>query len=135
MPIGVDIGAFRDAVERDGHRPLVAAMAADVVFHTPVASAPLEGRAIVEWVLAAVFQTYDGFHYTEQFETADKIALLYRATVREHEVEGVEILRFGPDDLIHEMTVLIRPHTAAAIMDEAVNARLSETEPPVSDSN
>ncbi len=130
MAVGVDIGAFREAVERDGHRPIVDAMAADVVFHTPVASEPLEGRPIVEWVLTAVFQTYDGFHYTDQFETADKIALLYRASVGEHELEGVEVFGFGPDNLIHEMTVMIRPHTAAAAMDEAVNARLASGGPP-----
>ena len=132
MAIGVDIRTFREAVERDGHRPIVEAMAADVVFHTPVASAPVEGRAIVEWVLTAVFHTYDGFQYTDQFETADKLALLYRATVGEHELEGVEVFRFGPDDLIHEMTVMIRPHTAAAAMDEAVNARLASAGPPPS---
>jgi hypothetical protein len=130
MTVGVDIRAFRAAVERDGHRPIVDAMAADVVFHTPVASEPLEGRAIVEWVLTAVFQTYDGLHYTDQFETADKIALLYRASIGEHELEGVEVFRFGPDHLIHEMTVMIRPHTAAAAMDEAVNARLASGGPP-----
>ena len=50
MAVGVDIREFREAVERDGHRPIVDAMAADVVFHTPVASEPLEGRAVVEWV-------------------------------------------------------------------------------------
>jgi len=132
MAIGVDIRTFREAVERNGHRPIVDAMAADVVFHTPVASAPVEGRAIVEWVLTAVFHTYDGFHYTDQFETADKIALLYRATVGAHQLEGVEVFRFGPDDLIHEMTVMIRPHTAAAAMDEAVNARLASGGPPPS---
>ena len=132
MAVGVDIRAFRQAVERDGHPPIVDVMAADVVFHTPVGSEPLEGRAIVEWVLAAVFHTYDGFQYTDQFETPDKIALLYRATVGEHQLEGVEVFRFGPDDLIHEMTVMIRPHTAAAAMDEAVNARLASGGPPPS---
>jgi hypothetical protein len=132
MAVGVDIRAFRAAVERDGHRPIVDAMAADVVFHTPVASEALEGRTIVEWVLTAVFQTYDRFHYTEQFETADKLALLYRASIGQHELEGMEIFRFGPDHLIHEMTVMIRPHTAAAMMDEAVNARLADGAPPPS---
>src|SRR5207302_10182705 len=81
MAVGVDIRTFREAVERDGHRPIVDAMAADVVFHTPVASAPVEGRAIVEWVLTAVFHTYDGFDETEQFETAGQVAWLVRGWV------------------------------------------------------
>src|SRR5438045_4306656 len=116
MAVGVDIRTFREAVERDGHRPIVDAMAADVVFHTPVASAPVEGRAIVEWVLTAVFHTYDGFQYTDQFETAEKIALLYRATVGEHKLEGVEVFRFGPDVLVHELTVLFLCITEGAVV-------------------
>ena len=61
---------FRNAIARarmsgevDG---VVALLAEDVVFRSPVVYAPYQGRAAVEPLLRAVVRVFDDFHFTRE---------------------------------------------------------------------
>ena len=77
-------------------------------------------------LLGAVVQVFEDFRYTDQIETGDTAVLVFEARVGEREVQGVDILRFGDDGRVVELTVMVRPmsgmHALAERMREMLEA-------------
>ena len=110
---------------------MVAALAPDVVFNSPIKHRPFEGREAVAVLFGALLQTFEEFRYTDEFEADGAKALNFRARVGEREVEGIDILRFDDEGLIAEFTVMVRPLTGAMALAEAVGEKLGiGAEPP-----
>jgi SnoaL-like domain len=122
--------AFRTAVESGDKEAMVAALAPDVVFNSPVKHKPFEGREAVAALFGALIETFEGFHYTDEFEADGAKALVFRARVGEREVEGIDILRFDGRGLIADFTVMVRPLTGAIALAEAVGEKLGLTGSP-----
>jgi SnoaL-like domain len=120
--------AFRTAVEARDHDGMVAALAPDVVFNSPVKHQPFEGREAVAVLFGALFETFEDFRYTDEFEQADGAkALVFRARVGDRELEGIDILRFDDEGLIADFTVMVRPLTGAIALAEGVGEKLGLT--------
>ena len=51
-------------------------------------------------------------------------ALIFRARIEDKQVEGLDHLRLGPDGLVSEFTVMVRPLSAAIALAEAVGPRV-----------
>jgi hypothetical protein len=74
--------AFKDAVETRDPEAMSAALAADVVFRSPVVFRPYEGRAVVSTILVeGAMKVFEDFRYTDQVETGDAAALAFSARV------------------------------------------------------
>lgn len=116
--------SFRSAVEAGDQAAAVAALAPDVVFHTPVKFRPFEGREAVAVVLAAVLDVFEDFRYTDELTSPGLEALIFRARVGDRDVEGLDLLRFDDDGLISDFTVMVRPLSAALALAEAMGQRL-----------
>ena len=117
--------AFRAAVEARDREEMVAALAPDVVFNSPVKHQPFEGREAVAALFGALFETFEDFRYTDEFEQADGAkALVFRARVGDRELEGIDILRFDDEGLIADFTVMVRPLTGAIALAEGVGEKL-----------
>ena len=118
---------FRAAVEAGDIEAAIALLADDVVFHSPVAFTPYRGRDAVGLVLRAVFQVFRDFRYVREIGAAggSDHALVFRALVGEREIEGCDFLHLGPDGVIEELTVMVRPLNAALALAETMKARLS----------
>jgi hypothetical protein len=119
-----DHAAFRTAVEAQDQPAMVAALAPDVVFNSPIKHRPFEGRDAVAVLFGALLETFEDFRYTDEFEADGAKALTFRARVGDREVEGIDILRFDDEGLIAEFTVMVRPLTGAIALAEAVGERL-----------
>ena len=119
---------FRNAVERGDRDGMVAALAPDVVFNSPVKHKPFEGREAVAALFGALLETFEDFRYTDEFEQGDgSKALVFRARVGDKELEGIDILRFGDDGLVADFTVMVRPLTGAIALAEEVGRKLGVT--------
>ena len=61
---------------------MTASLAEGVIFHSPVAHKPFEGRENVGKVLAAVSQTFEDFRYTDEFDAgaAEDPMLVFNVT-------------------------------------------------------
>jgi SnoaL-like domain len=119
---------FRNAVESGDRDGMVAALAPDVVFNSPVKHKPFEGREAVAALFGALLETFEDFRYTDEFEQADgSKALVFRARVGDKELEGIDILRFGDDGLVADFTVMVRPLTGAMALAEEVGRKLGVT--------
>ncbi len=80
----------------------------DVVFRSPAVFEPYGGLDALG-AAGHVVQVFEDFRYVDQVETGDTAVLVFEARIGDRELNGVDILRFGEDGLIAEMTVMIRP--------------------------
>lgn len=121
----MSITAFRDAVVAHDHGALVATLAPDVVFCSPAVHKPYEGRDATSFVLAAVLQVFQDFRYVDEIIGDGKAMLRFRARVGDRDIEGVDLLTEGPDGLVGELTVLIRPLSGLQALVEAMQEALA----------
>jgi hypothetical protein len=115
---------FRRAVEARDLDAMVAALAEDVVFRSPVVFRAYEGRAVVGAILAAVLETFEDFRYTDALDGKDLHALLFSARVGDRDVDGIDLLRFDDDGLVRELTVMVRPLSGLTALADAMRVRL-----------
>ena len=119
---------FRSAVERGDHEAAAKQLAEDVTFHSPIVHRTYQGRDAVAPVLAAVVIVFEDFRYTAEYASADGAdgaVLAFSCRVGDRDLDGVDILRFGPDGKIVEFTVMVRPYSAATALRERMAALLS----------
>ena len=116
--------AFRAAAEAKDFGAAEELFAEDAVFRSPVVYKPYEGRDQIKVLLSAVVQVFEDFRYLEQVETGDAAVLMFEARVGDKQLQGVDILKFGPDDRIVEMTVMVRPMSGVHALAEGMQRML-----------
>jgi hypothetical protein len=118
--------AFRSAVESGDVDGVLALVSPDVVFNSPVVYRPYQGREVLGVILRAVMGVFKEFRYEREIgaEGAADHALLFRARVGDRELHGCDFLHFGRDGLIEELTVMVRPRSAALALAVAMNAEV-----------
>ena len=115
--------AFRAAVERGDSAAAVALFAPDCVFNSPIVHRPYVGPAPLRAVLDAVLQVFADFRYTGAYSGETGHVLEFACRIGERECQGVDILR-GDGELLTELTVLVRPYSAATLLRERMAALL-----------
>lgn len=117
------MSAFRTAVESGDPDRIVAELADDVVFHSPVAHKPYHGKDVVGIILRGVVRVFEDFRYEQELgEEGDGAShlLVFRARVDDRDVQGIDLVRTDADGKVAELTVMVRPLSAA----QAVAARM-----------
>lgn len=114
--------AFRKAAEAGDMPGLAASLDPEVHFRGPAFATPdMVGRDRVGGILAIAFErVYEDFRYIDGVEGPERAILLWTAKLGDHELEGVQVLRFGADDLVVELAVIVRPAPGAAAIGEAI---------------
>jgi hypothetical protein len=117
---------FRRAVESGDVDGVLALVSPDVVFNSPVVYRPYRGREVLGVILRAVVRVLEDFHYEREIgaEGASDHALMFRARFGDRELQGCDFLHFGRDGLIEELTVMVRPRSAALALAVAMNAEV-----------
>ena len=116
--------AFRAAAEAKDFSQIDELFAEDADFRSPVVYKPYEGRETIKLLLTAVSQVFEDFRYLDQVESGDTAVLVFAARVGERELQGVDILRFGPEDRIVEMIVMVRPMSGMHALAERMQQQL-----------
>jgi hypothetical protein len=117
--------AFRAAIERQDHHALMEVFSPDVVFNSPIVHQPYIGRASLSPLLAAILRVFTDFHYVAEYDSHDGKALTFRARVGERDLDGVDILTFDDLGFVRELTVMVRPYSAATALRELMAAKLA----------
>jgi hypothetical protein len=116
--------AFKAAVEAEDAGAIAACLAEDVVFRSPVVFKPYAGHPLVATILTeGALKVFSDFRYTDRFEDADTAVLMFKATVRDREVDGIDVLRFDADGKIAELMVMVRPMSGLNALAEAMGER------------
>jgi hypothetical protein len=116
--------SFREAVEAGDLEAMEAALDRNVTFHSPVVFKPYEGREAVMALLSLVAQVFEDFRYVDELQGQGTTCLLFKARVGDRELDGIDYLRHGPDGLVTELTVMVRPYSAATALRDAMGAKL-----------
>jgi SnoaL-like domain len=117
--------AFREAVEAGDVGRMTAALDPEVIFRSPVVFRAYEGRDAVMQLLSLVAEVFEDFRYVDELHGGDTTCLVFEARVGDRELEGVDYLRHGPDGLVTELTVMVRPYSAATALRDAMGAKLT----------
>lgn len=116
--------AFRAAIEARDVDAAVLLFAADATFLSPVVHKPYVGREPLRAILGAVVTVFENFRYTSSYAGDDGHVLGFTARVGDRELEGVDMLR-GADGVLTELTVMVRPYSAATVLRERMAALLT----------
>jgi SnoaL-like domain len=116
--------AFRAAAEAKDFSAGEELFSPDVVFRSPAVFEPYSGLEALGLLLTNVAQVFEDFRYVDQVETGDTAVLVFDARVGDRELNGVDVLRFGSDGRIAEMTVMIRPLSGLNALAEEMARRL-----------
>jgi hypothetical protein len=119
---------FRAAVEAGDFTGLGELLADDVVFRSPVAFKPYEGKPIVGAILRGVGRVFTEFRYVRELEDADGAgsALIFETLVDGVSVNGIDLIRTNDAGLISELTVMVRPLSGANALAQAMAAQFEQ---------
>jgi hypothetical protein len=120
---------FGAAVEARDVEAAVAVLADDVVFSSPIVYRPYAGKSAATAVLSAVGRVLEDFGYEAELASEDgrNHALMFRARVDGKDLQGCDFLHHGEDGLVDQLTVMVRPLSAALALRDRMAAQL---EPP-----
>ena len=115
---------FRAAIEAGELDAAVLLCTDDVRFRSPVVHRPYEGREALRAILGAVFTVFSDFRYVAEFSGDDGHVLEFTAQVGDREVQGIDLLRFADDGRVRELTVMVRPLSAAEALRDRMGPLL-----------
>jgi hypothetical protein len=103
-------------------------LASDVVFHSPVFVHPVTGRDFVASLLETVHTILGVPTYRLRLSEGGHTMLLFDGEVDGKTLQAAVVIRDGPQELIQELTVLMRPLPVVRRFGEKAMARLKLTE-------
>jgi hypothetical protein len=122
------MNSFREAAEAKDAVALEALLADNVVFTSPVAHQPYPGKALTAAILRGVLRVFEDFRYVREIVSPDgrDQALVFRATVAGKHLQGCDFLHLNDDGLVDDLTVMVRPLSAATALAEAMAAQFDQ---------
>ena len=107
---------FRLAIEARDIDAAVTLLREDVVFRSPVVFTPYQGRESLRRILEAVVTVFEDFRYVREIgaDDARDHALVFQARVGDKQLEGCDFIQLDDHGAISELTVMVRPLSAAA---------------------
>lgn len=120
---------FQRAIEARDLDAAVALLREDVVFHSPVVFTPYQGREALRRILEAVMTVFEDFRYVREIGAGDARdhALVFEARVGDKQLEGCDFIQLDDEGAISELTVMVRPLSAALALADAMKAQLTST--------
>jgi hypothetical protein len=103
-------------------------LASDVVFHSPIFVHPVTGRDFVATLLEMVHTIFGAPTYRLRFSEGSNTALLFDGEVDGETLQVAVVIRDGPEGLIQELSVLMRPLPVVRRFGELGMALLGVTE-------
>jgi hypothetical protein len=114
---------FGAAIEAGDEDAAMAAIAENVVFHSPAVYRAYEGKATVEVILRAVATVFENFRYTNEWRDGSTTILFFEANVGDRDLQGIDILEENDAGEIEKFTVMIRPLSGLQAVAQAMQAR------------
>ena len=122
---------WHDMIETCDMSLLNELLADDVVFRSPVAFKPYEGKQVVYFILTNVIQVFENFTYHREFFTEDKqsVVLEFSAVVSEKQLKGIDMIRFNEQGQIVEFEVMIRSLSGLQALGAQMGERFAQYQP------
>lgn len=119
---------YHAALEIGDYDLLMTTVSDDVVLRSPITSrVPITGTAQVRSLLGIVLGAFDDLQSEAHPMGADLGVVHFSASVRGTPLEGVDLLRVGPDGRIAEITIYIRPLTGLLALMSAIGGDVARS--------
>lgn len=120
--------AFRKAVETHDPAAMVACLADDVVFTSPVAFKPYPGKPITAAILRGVMRVFEDFRYVREINDPEtnSHALVFETIVGGKKITGCDFIHVNDEGLIDDFMVMVRPLSGAQALSEAMGAQFPQ---------
>ena len=114
------IHKWHDLIDNDDLNKLVAILADDAVFSSPVVFTPMEGKEITKMYLFAAGQSFnmEKFSYTKEIHDGMNSVLEFETYIDDISVNGVDMTEWNEDGKISNFKVMIRPFKAVQKVQE-----------------
>ena len=121
---------FRLAIEARDIDAAVTLLREDVVFRSPVVFTPYQGRESLRRILEAVMTVFEDFRYVLEIgaDDARNHALVFQARVGDKQLEGCDFIQLDDQGAISDLTVMVRPLSAALALADAMRAQLTASD-------
>ncbi|ODR04267.1 hypothetical protein BHQ15_17385 [Mycolicibacillus koreensis] len=126
---------LRTAVAERDLEQLAALFAEDARLFSPMKFAPIVGRRPIVTLLGVLLtRVFEDFRYvgeltgpceTAAAEETVAHAMVFRATVDDRQVQGVDLIYPNESGLIEEFTIMLRPRSALELVLKRVNEGLA----------
>ena len=103
---------------------VLALLADDVVFRSPVVYKPYRGRSTIEPLLHAVVRVFDDFGFTRHIGSGSNHAFVFQARIGDRQIEGCDFVHMREDGLIDEFWVMVRPLSGAMALAQAMQQQI-----------
>jgi len=122
---------WHDMIQSNDLSNLNDLLADEVVFRSPVAHKPYEGKQVVFFILTNVIQVFENFTYHREFYTEDgeNVVLEFSANVGDKSLKGIDMIRFNEHGKIIDFEVMIRPMSGLAALAEQMGIRIAQFKP------
>jgi len=119
------MSAFRTAIETKDAGAIAAVLSPAVTFRSPAVHKPYSSRDVVMVILGAVLEVFEEFEYVDHLADGEQEMLRFTARVGDRTIDGVDIVRYGTDGLVAELSVMIRPLSALQAVQLGMAAQLA----------
>jgi len=124
-PTTAGYDAFRAAVAARDVDALVPTLAPDVVLHSPITSAPFQGREVLADLYRSLFESLEELRVTDDFANGDTHAFFWEGRANGRFVAGADRLRLDSNGLVSDITVVGRPLTGVGMFLTEVGYRFA----------
>jgi hypothetical protein len=122
---------LRAAMEARDAAAVVDAFAPDAVLRSPLTTRlTFTGHEQIGALAQVLVEVLDDLRYTDEACDGTTGFLAWSARIGGQEIEGVDLLRFGPDGKIRELTAFFRPLPVAALALRLIAAGLVRRKSP-----
>ncbi|GAB5487583.1 MAG: nuclear transport factor 2 family protein [Parasphingorhabdus sp.] len=128
MSGNANLTVWHEHMKTKTHEGLLAQIADDAVFHSPVVHTPQAGKKLVFAYLSAADQVFDdaNFAYVDEIvdDAGNKAMLEFTAEIDGIHINGIDIIHWNEEGEIQNFKVLVRPMKAMNMLWEKMAAML-----------
>jgi hypothetical protein len=110
-------GAMLAKESSDALAPL---LAPSVQFDSAALHRPFVGKEAVLRLLPVLRNCFEDVEITDEFTAANTLSFVFSGRIGGRDVNGLQLVRFGPDGLITRVTGMVRPLTGLVALTEAM---------------
>lgn len=120
------LARWHDAVFNQNMATLAQLLDDDVVFHSPVAWTPTQGKLPVMTILRTVGTVFQDFTYHRELLDGDDWALEFSAKVGDLGLKGIDLIHWNEQGKIQTFEVMVRPANALQALGAEMGRRLAQ---------
>ena len=109
---------------REGSDALAPLLAPSVEFDSAALHRPFVGKEAVLRLLPVLRDCFEDVEITDEFAAANGLSFVFSGRIGGRDVNGLQLVRFGPDGLITRVTGMVRPLTGLVALTEAMAPRV-----------